>query len=79
MAHGDLNVVLRNPATWIWDAQRPSPYWLDAPQPAHAKWYHSAYFAMKRTDYPTWGELGKPEQTILVSAMEASGMLTGPL
>jgi hypothetical protein len=33
---------------------------------------------MARTDYPAWRELGEPERTILVSAMEASGMLTGP-
>ena len=35
----DLGPVLRDPATWIWNAQEPSRYWLDMPQPAHARWY----------------------------------------
>ena len=76
---GNLDDVLRDPATWIWDAQETNRYWLDVPQPAHAHWQHPAYFATARTDYPAWHELGEPERAILVSAMEASGMLTGHL
>jgi hypothetical protein len=79
VAARDLGPVLREPATWIWDAQEQSRYWLDMPQTAHAHWYRSAYFAMARTDYPVWRELSKPQRAILVSAQEASGMLTGHL
>lgn len=79
VASGDLNQVLRDPATWIWDAHQPSRYWLEVTQPPHAHWHHPAYFAMARTDYAAWQELSKPERAILVSAMEASGMLTGHL
>jgi hypothetical protein len=74
----DLGHVLHDPLTWIWDARNPSRYWLDVSQQAHARWYHSAYFAAARTEYPAWDGLSEPERAILVSAMEASGMLTGP-
>ena len=76
---GDVDHVLHDPATWIWDTQQPSRHWLDVPQPAHAHWYHSAYFAVARTDYPKWRELSESQRAILVSAQEASGMLTGHL
>jgi hypothetical protein len=33
---------------------------------------------MTRADRPGWRELSKPEHAILVSAIQASGMLTGP-
>ena len=79
VAQSALDHVLHDQATWIWNAQEPSPYWLNVPQPAHGHWYHPAYFAMARTDYPAWQELSKPEHAILVSAMEATGMLTGHL
>jgi hypothetical protein len=78
VAPGELERVLHDPATWIWNEQEPHHYWLDVPRSAHEHWYHPAYVAMARSDYPAWRELGEPEQAILVSAMEASGMLTGP-
>lgn len=74
---GDLDGVLRDPGTWIRETQKPEPYWLDASPAAHELWYHPAYLAMARTDYPAWRDLGEPERRILVSAMEFSGSLTG--
>lgn len=76
----EADSVLDDPATWmrIPDAPKSNCYWIYLPQRAQERWRHPAFFAMARTDYPTWQELGEPERTILVSAMEASGMLTGP-
>ncbi len=70
--------MLRDPATWIWDAQDPSRYRLDASESPHAQWYLDAYFAAAHPDYAARRDLGEPEQRILLSAQEASGMLTGP-
>lgn len=75
----DLDRVLQDPATWVGDVREPSRYWLDVSQPARERWHHPAYFAMARTDYPALRELSNPEREILLSAMEASGMLTGHL
>jgi hypothetical protein len=77
VTRADLECVLRAPATWIWDVREPGRYWLDASEPAHEQWYQPAFFSMARTDYPGWKELSEPEHAILVSAVEASGMLTG--
>ncbi|MBR7834415.1 hypothetical protein KDL01_14160 [Actinospica durhamensis] len=75
----DLDEVLRDPATWIWDERNPGHYRLDASEPAHARWYLDAYFAMARSGYPARYDLSEPEQRIMLSAEEGSGMLTGPM
>ena len=78
VSKADLDQVLRDPATWIWDAREPGRYWLDASEAAREQWYQPAFFSVAHPDYSGWSELSEPARTILTSAMEASGMLTGP-
>ena len=78
VTRADLGRVLRDPTTWIWDAREPGGYRLDVSESAHEHWYQAAFFSMARTDYPGWGDLSELQRAILVSAVEASGMLTGP-
>src|SRR6478752_7147671 len=35
VTRADLEQVIRDPATWIWDAREPGRYWLDASEAAH--------------------------------------------
>lgn len=77
LTHAELERVLRDPVLWIWDAREQARLWLDASEAAHEQWYRPAYFAMARPGYPAWSDMSEPEHAILLSAAEASGMLTG--
>jgi hypothetical protein len=74
----DLDRVLYELATWIWNAEQQSSHWLDASQAAHRDWYQPAYFSTACSDRLAYRELNELQRAIIVSAMEASGMLTGP-
>jgi hypothetical protein len=43
VTQADLERVLRDSATWIWDARGPGRYRLDASEAAHAQWYQPAF------------------------------------
>ncbi|MFF0389750.1 hypothetical protein ACFYS8_13810 [Kitasatospora sp. NPDC004615] len=74
----ELRDVLAEPANWLWSPNAAVTFGLDATESAREWWHASALPAAVGGGLPSWDELTREQQEVLVCAAEASGMLTGP-